>query len=185
MSRTSAPRSRRSAATGPRRWAAGSAEAEPSTASRRPRPALGRRAREAQHAVGHRLQPGLRDRRAAGVARSVRALLELGQGSLRTRERVLHRAADADVGQPADGLDRAVPDPLAEADRAAALRARREHRDPVARDVPARFELAPNGVEVRFVSGRGHPVVLPGRTAATGPPARSPPRRTRAPPAPT
>ena len=52
---------------------------------------------------------------AAGVADPVRPLVELGQRALGALQRDLERATHADLGQPADRLDRAVADPLAEA----------------------------------------------------------------------
>src|SRR6476646_3651707 len=152
---------------GPRGAAFASRTAGRSPAARRAWAALARRAREAEHAVGHRPQPCLRYWVPAGVARSVGSLVELGQRPLGAGKGVLKRAADADVGQPTDGLDRSVADPLAEPDRATSLRSRCEHCDPLARDVPTRFEFAADGVEFRIVGGGGHAPVLPNQTATT------------------
>src|SRR5690349_9383241 len=80
---------------------------------------LSARAGQAEHAVGHRLQAGGRYGVAAGVAHAVGPLVELRQRTLGARQPGLQRAPDADVGQPADRLDRAVADALAEPLRAA------------------------------------------------------------------
>ena len=74
----------------------------------------------------------------------------------------LERRADADVGQPGYGFDRSVADALAEALCRTALRALGERGDALASLVPARFELAPDGVQVEI----GHTVNLPGRAGA-------------------
>ena len=60
---------------------------------------------------------------AAAVAGPVGAFVELGDRPLGAGQARFERAADADVGQPADRLRGAVPDPLAEALRGAELRA--------------------------------------------------------------
>jgi hypothetical protein len=115
------------------------------------RAGLGGRALDAQHHVGHRLQPFRRDRLSARVAQPVGAFVELGQRTLRALEAGLQRCADPDLGQPADRLDRAIPDPLAEALRRPALGALGEGRDARAAVVAVRLEVTPDRIEVGHV----------------------------------
>src|SRR6478735_1587256 len=79
------------------------------------RAGLDSRALDAEHDVGQRLQPLRRDRLPTRVAQPIRAVVELGQRTLRALQADLQRCADPDLGQAADRLDRAIPDPLAEA----------------------------------------------------------------------
>ena len=145
---------------------------------RRPRR---RRAGHAQHAVGHRPQPGRRDRLAAAVADAVAPLVELGQRSLGARQPGLERAADADVGQAADRLGRAVADALAEPLRLAELGPFRERRDPLERALAARHELAADRGEVEVVR---HAAPRPSARVANGPRSPTPPADRRSPGAP-
>ena len=73
---------------------------------------LGRRALDAQHYVGHGVQPLRRDRLPACVALPIRAFVELGQRTLRASQADLQRCADPDLGESTDRLDRAIPDRL-------------------------------------------------------------------------
>jgi hypothetical protein len=56
-----------------------------------------------------------------------------------------------DLGQPADRLDRAIPDPLAEALRRPAFRALGEGRDALAALVAMRLQIPPDRIEVGHV----------------------------------
>src|SRR4051794_31187154 len=119
--------------------------------ARSDRGGLGRRTLDAQHHVGHRLQPLARDRLLAHVAQPIRALVELGQRTLRALEADLQRCADPDLGQPADRLDRAIPDPLAKALRRPELGALGEARNAPAALVALRLEVTPDRIEVGHV----------------------------------
>jgi hypothetical protein len=112
---------------------------------------LGRRALDAQHYVGHGLQPLRRDRLPAGVALPIRAFVELGQRTLRAFQADLQRCADPDLGESADRLDRAIPDPFAEALCRPELGALGEGRYASANLVAMRFEVTPDRLEVGHV----------------------------------
>jgi hypothetical protein len=109
---------------------------------------------EAEHAVGQCPQAGGGDRLAAGVAESVGACVELGQCPFGPGEAVLERVADADLSKPADRLDRAVTDPLAEALRRAELWWSGECGDALARPVATVDEKATDRLEVRILHTR-------------------------------
>ena len=112
---------------------------------------LGGRALDAQHDVGHRLQPLRPDGLAARVAQPIRAVVELGQRTLRALQTDLQRRADPDLGESADRLDRAVPNPLTEALRRATLGALGERRYAAAELVAVRLEVTPDRIEVGHV----------------------------------
>lgn len=117
------------------------------------RAGLDGRALDAQHYVGHRLQPLWRDRLPAHVAQPIRAFVEFGQRTLRALQADLQRCADPDLGQPADRLDRAIPDPFAEALRRPELGALGEVRDAPAELVAVRLEVTPDRIEIGHVPG--------------------------------
>ena len=129
---------------------------EPSAAPRRTSAALGARARQAHHAIRHRVQPGGRYRLAAGIAAAVGTIVELGQCPLGSGQRLLQRAADPDLRQPADRLDRAVADALAEPLRGAELRTLCERRHTLPCAVAAHLEHTPDGRKVNVVGGGRH-----------------------------
>lgn len=122
---------------------------------------LGRRAVQAQHSVRHRLQPAAGNWIAANVTHTVSPLIELRQRPLGALKPTLQRVPNADVGQPAHRLRRAIADPFTEPNSAATLGSLRQYRQTPARAITPRFEFLTDRVKVQIVSWHGHTCVLP------------------------
>ncbi len=121
---------------------------------------LGRRAVHAQHAVRHRLQPAAGDWLATSITHTVGPPIELGQRPLGALKPTLQRVANADVGQPANRLRRAIADAFTEPNRAAALGSLCEYGQTLARAITPRLQFLTDLVRVQIARWHGHTYVL-------------------------
>jgi hypothetical protein len=117
---------------------------------RRTNAALGRRAAQAQHRVGHRSQAAAGDWPATRFANPVGPLVQPLERSLGAFQAALERLANTDVGQPTHGLSGAIADSFPEAHSASALGTLCQRPQTLAVTVPTRFQFSANSVKVEI-----------------------------------
>jgi hypothetical protein len=116
------------------------------TPARHRRAPLRFRTAQTQHRVRQSPQPTCRDRVAADVTHPIAAVIELGHGTLGSRQHSLKGISDADIGQPAHRLGGAIPHPFAEPQRAPTLRTAGERRQTLTCGITTSLEVPSNRV---------------------------------------